>query len=270
MSIYKNIVITVPHSYCLDKLGRHCDTRAREVALALIQEFNKFKNVKVHYFPNNTTLRSELDLNRSWSRNHSMRQKIDKLLNSLYENNNEHDVLLLDIHSFPNNSDSFKISGKPIPKIVILDTAKDIDSNLTNTIYDKIKQTIPEINKLIACEKNSFYCKSNDIIVEGKKINDALLLEFNEDDNYFTRENIIDFVSNFTKSIMSIQNNNKIATSHTIDHTTNYKSIVKNKFIILIIICILLIIIIGTKYFYKSYDHFGSKLSIMGISTKLH
>ena len=177
----REIVITCPHSYCLDtqayKKNHFCDFRAEECA-KILKTSCKNAGLKVHYFVNENTPRVSIadvkgcDLNRIRCRRHEWRTEITKTLTE-----NKNIIALIDVHSYP---DVINFGGSDITILY--------DSPNNNT---KMPQYVIEINKEInnALYEDQVYCnllygKNNDIIDESIGLGlPAFLLEFVEDKN---------------------------------------------------------------------------------------
>src|SRR5207248_1426846 len=110
--LYKmEIILTVPHSSCLNEPERTCDLIALKAANHLKNALES--NATVHLFKADKN-RYTIDYNRFQGRFTPWRSQIRKNLKDA--------SLLLDIHSFPNESDSFGLLNGDIPEIVILDS----------------------------------------------------------------------------------------------------------------------------------------------------
>lgn len=126
------ILITVPHSYCPESLTRICDTRALDAAHMLAKLFHD-AGAQVTLYTNTNVLRSNFDLNRTKSRSHPWRQKLDLLIL-------KKPSLVVDVHSFPLQH---TWGGQHLLKVEILYDLKthetSLPSWLTRVIHDQPK-----------------------------------------------------------------------------------------------------------------------------------
>lgn len=172
-----DIIITVPHSKCVSPSAqRNCDLRAKSVATQIYKKLKKLPstNVSIHFAD---SVRKNGDLNRPVTRGWAWRRHIQKQIDNAIKQNRS--VLVLDIHSFPNTTQSFGIDEMTmqVPNIVLLDYQNRY-SNLQ----------LPNTTVL----KGSYL---NDIMVQTLSVGgEALLLEFNEDKNYTTNKMITNFI----------------------------------------------------------------------------
>jgi hypothetical protein len=148
-----NILFTVPHSICRSTI-RDCDTVALKACNYLKQYFPYANSII------SNTYRYDMDLNRIESINSSFHTQYVKILKSF--NNNG---LLLDIHSFPNDSslDTYNLDFYIIIENTntrMINLFKIFDINFKYKILDGI---------------------NNFIIEEANKYNiDSFIIEFNE------------------------------------------------------------------------------------------
>lgn len=162
----KNILLTVPHSKCLGKKDHICDYLAEKAARNLQ---TKFKNSILILADQNRTF---IDYNRKKARKTKWRENIRNILE---EKNID---FLLDIHSFPPESESFGFfeNTSSLPEIVLLDSY--YDGNFLD------KSTSTKFNKYLL--QNKIRSKllvggTNDIIIDGRKYNTkSILIEYNE------------------------------------------------------------------------------------------
>lgn len=200
------IIITVPHSYCLKediyKERHYCDFRAEESAKILKKSFKK-KGFIVHYYVNKQYPRKTVDnvkgcdLNRLICRNHEWRKKITKQLK-----NNNRILALIDVHSYPH---PINFGGS---EVVIL-----YDGNKKNKIPIDILDINSRINNILLKHQNYcniLYGKNNDIIDEGLKNGiSSFLLEFLENNKRLTKtaiENVCDEIANYYANKYEINN----------------------------------------------------------------
>lgn len=169
------IIITVPHSFCLEhEKERHCDLLAKKSALNLINLFNDNNiNYKI-FLP--STLRKECDLNRDICKNTNYRIELREFI----KKNFNLIKFTFDIHSFPNTESKWNLY-----QLIILDdfgyenNKKNQFSDYGNSLYKYCsKKGIAVV--IWNGQKNSI----QDEIRKLKLKN--LLLEFNESNNDFT------------------------------------------------------------------------------------
>lgn len=181
------IIITVPHCECAypftkSQAGRICDTRARKSAEILNDEIKLyFKNVSVFY---SNLLRTLMDGNRYESRQSAFRTGIREDIKETMENGKI--PLVLDVHSFPNTEKSFGLTsyGK-IPKIVFITP-------------DQYFYRLRKFSKNFADVLVFSTVTTNDILQEASELGSSgILIEFNEDENYFTANEQIEFIRKF-------------------------------------------------------------------------
>lgn len=184
------VIITVPHGKCPDNFSnsenaknieRKCDTRAKSAAQIIYQTMIDVDiSAELYVSP---IFRSEGDMNRTSTRSHDWRQmvqsKIRRYISAGYN------VFVLDIHSFPDKSESFGLIRNYIPKIVLLDHVDKPHSEL-----------VDDFN----LNKHMVGSSLNDIIIQARDAGaDSLLLEFNENSRRLSDEEI----ERFAKKIVS-------------------------------------------------------------------
>lgn len=186
MSLDK-IIITVPHSKCISNV-RVCDLRAEKAANMFKEEIDKKIDVDIY---KNDIFRFKMDGNRSESRVSNFRNKIrESMKNSKQKYNN---VFLLDIHSFPNRIESFGTNPN-VPKIVFISKEK-YHRFLRSFIYDFYSEKEAENLGVIY----AYTTDDNDILLEAEEYGiDAILIEFNEDEDYFNLDEQKDFIQKFS------------------------------------------------------------------------
>lgn len=136
-----SVLLTVPHSLCIDDKNRShtCDSSAKASAITLSHALEKIQisNLVILADENRTVH----DLNRKNSRKTPFRQIISKILQ-------QHPLLLLDIHSFPNEylveagtNNLFK-KGETPPDIVLLTGKKDRinDKSISEVLEENLKK----------------------------------------------------------------------------------------------------------------------------------
>jgi len=127
------IIIITPHSYCVDLPFRHGDMRAREEAMK-IMEILKNKGLNWDYYGADR-FRAYIDYNRAPSRTFKLRKDIDRRIK--YYRGVGHDVIVLEIHSFPLGYDAYDIRDRPIAFLATPHYAKD-----TKTIVQKLNKKL--------------------------------------------------------------------------------------------------------------------------------
>jgi hypothetical protein len=113
------ILITAPHSYCIDEDKRDCD-RISKIAAEILSKELRMKAIF------STELRSTMDYNREASKDTKFQKEIDNYI----ETNNP--KLNIDVHSFPNDP--------PIDFYIIVNYMNDyltkLFDNMTNNGLD--------------------------------------------------------------------------------------------------------------------------------------
>ena len=104
------IIIITPHSYCENLPFRHGDMRAEEEATKLM-DMLKNKKLTFDYYKADR-FRSDIDYNRACSRTYKLRRDIDRRIK--YYRGVGHEVIILEIHSFPLGYDVYDIRDRPI------------------------------------------------------------------------------------------------------------------------------------------------------------
>ena len=174
------IIITVPHGFCFyQSLGfdtRDCDKRALDASIILYNKLKERNNVPLIFLSN--IKRSKIDLNRPWSRFTEWRQQINDTLRELKNLNPQAKLILVDMHSFPQETEN----TKGWKKIAFLDTEEtETVNNLINKLNDGLgKGTII----------------SN--FVQGSNINDIQITSRRYVDFSFLIENN-EYIENFTE-----------------------------------------------------------------------
>jgi hypothetical protein len=155
-----HVVITVPHSLCVSGLDHLCDYMAPKAAVILSNKMN----AKLFLADAN---RIVIDYNRRSSRSSNWRTKIKQYV---IQNKSR---IVLDIHSYPNDSISFGLIDGKIPDIVLLDSFNGGKDSLTNSLASYLNKRGVLVSVLAGGD--------NDISVEMRELNIAsILIEFNE------------------------------------------------------------------------------------------
>lgn len=210
-----NVILTVPHG-CPSNLGnlRLCDLMAETTAKELHKSLNA-RNVSTQLFINKIP-RQILDHNRIESRQTDWRRQITKAIQTTKQ------PIVLDIHSFPNHTESFGATstGRP-PKMVIF------DNTITEpTIVGSDIKSVPED-------------LNNDIVVRARELGaQARLIEFNEDLRAADLPPLFDYIFNTLRL-------------RTNSHNQKTNSL---KFIISYIIIVTMILVI--LYVFNRYSQF--------------
>jgi len=165
------VSITVPHSYCISTKIHTCDFSAL-LAASHIFNFFRLSNilVKVYIADKNRTI---MDYNRLSARYSKWRKIITRDLK------NYNIKLALDIHSFPNESDSFGYieNTNELPEIVILDSYHDNKKYLDNITSIKFNKFLLQNN----IKSKLLLGGENDIMISARENNTrCILIEFNE------------------------------------------------------------------------------------------
>jgi len=134
--------------------------------------------VVVHIFYSNRP-RSEGDYNRPVTRDSPWRQEIQRHVEGIIASDKQ--VLLYDVHSFPNVCEDFcRHSDNRIPQLVLLDSEEDPHANLLELAKEEAALTVASL--LHAAHKN-------DITEQARKAGaEAMLWEFNESKLRLTEE----------------------------------------------------------------------------------
>lgn len=169
------IIITTPHEKCMTKTNEHhlCDTYAIKLANNIIPNITKkHRSIKVYHGDIN---RSIIDLNRIISRNTEFRKSISNNVKYYLTNDNANtkNIIIIDCHSFPNDSKSFNNMRIKNPDICIL-FDKCLDLIYVEELTDLFKE-----NDIIAIKLIGIH---NDIIDEFRNYNNVIsvLCEVNE------------------------------------------------------------------------------------------
>lgn len=163
------IIVTVPHSLCLsDTLGRNCDTLSLLASYNLVDKLTA-KRLPVVYLPGNYH-RSEVDLNRIYSRHTDYRQRLSSLLYSC--------SLLIDIHSFERNGFGSDVD------LVILDNEPGTQYGIR--LYNILKQKNVSVDYILGADYN-------DITQQGRQNGvPSILIEYGE----FMKVTTVDHINN--------------------------------------------------------------------------
>lgn len=173
------IIIITPHSYCVDLPYRHGDMRATEEALKLMMLLEN-KGLSFDYFKADR-FRHHIDYNRACSRTYKLRRDIDKRIK--YYKGIGHDVIVLEIHSFPLGYDAYDIKDKPIAFLA------------TPHYTEDTKKVVSELNKKLNFPVLEFVgVKTHDIQHSTAKYDlKHYLIEFHEKKDKLTEEQSVHF-----------------------------------------------------------------------------
>jgi hypothetical protein len=177
-----HVIITVPHGKCPSQSPvRLCDERADEAANALAALLPAASLYRA------ATYRFQGDLNRPETRNSEWRRTIQAQV--------EHEVaagkrvVLFDMHSFPDDSDSFGVVTRDhvVPQLVLLDEPSLPHAALARRIAQSTSVRL--LSVLTASQ-------INDITVQARAVGhvDAMLWEFNESSARLSHEQIVEVV----------------------------------------------------------------------------
>lgn len=170
-------LVTVPHSECIIGLDHLCDYLAPKAGRIISDKMN----ARLFLADNNRTI---VDYNRKYSRDWAWRKQIRD-----YVSKNKIQ-LVLDIHSYPNQIESFGTIGGMIPDVVILDSYGSFSDKLSKDISDYLNNK----GVLISLIQGS----DNDISIEMRELGiKSLLIEFNERLKSGDIEHICDLISSF-------------------------------------------------------------------------
>lgn len=159
------VILTVPHSKCIIGTEHLCDYMAPKAAEIIS---SKIKASEIFLADKN---RREFDYNRRNTRETEWRKNIKK-----YVLQNSVD-LVLDIHSFPDDSLSFgTIQGK-IPEIVILDSISFSLGQKKDDLNQKLSVYLQKNGVIVSLLSGG----DNDITIEMRENGiSSILIEFNE------------------------------------------------------------------------------------------
>lgn len=176
-----DVIITVPHSKCVSTSDkRACDLRAAAAANIIFQRLKQLKQIRVQLVKAQT-FRYEGDLNRPVTRGWAWRQHIQSMIDETIQASRH--VLVIDVHSFPNSTESFVDADTgQVPHVVLLD-------------YQNRNQNVHLPHTVVLNAS-----KANDIIVQALQTGaNAILIEFNEDTSYTTNKMINDVAEKLCK-----------------------------------------------------------------------
>ena len=175
------VFITVPHGYCPEEEFRVCDTRASFVGTVLTEEMRRLFGDKVvirTFYANKP--RSYGDLNRPEMRNTKWRREIQTKVEQAVAKKLK--VLLYDIHSFPDDSTSFRTNSvQKSPQVVLLE-GETKPSKLPKKIESETSVDLVTVLRASLI---------NDITVQSRIAGaEAMLWEFNESAERLTDEQV--------------------------------------------------------------------------------
>ena len=188
-SLDKKIIVTAPHAMIQiheehEKNTHPFDFRAKEAAEALAAVLKKDFHVDLFL---SEVPRSIIDLNRVPARPYKWRQDILDKINQYTDAGNQ--VILFDVHSFGNKDRDAWIDNA----LVLLDGESDVDN-----LFAEIKEIKGNIKRIEIKERD-------DIVQTAKKAGaTALLLEFNEDTEILSRDELLaicDKAAQFAKEL---------------------------------------------------------------------
>lgn len=156
------VLLTVPHGFCKDKINRDCDRKASEASKSL-QDKLFSAGFSVHRLEVNH-LRSDGDENRR----RSIHSPYRKLIREVASEHKENIVIVLDIHSYPDEEIDW---GRY--ELVILDDAESPKNYTESLLSDLSIGHIPA--KIIRGGDNSI----EDDMRDNFRL-DCVLLEFRE------------------------------------------------------------------------------------------
>ena len=183
------IIIITPHSYCVDLPYRHGDTRSTEEALKIMKILEN-NNITFDYYKADR-FRSLIDYNRAYSRTYKLRRDIDKKIK--YYKGIGHNIIILEIHSFPLGYDAYDIKDNPV-------------AFLTTPYYtEKTNEMVQKINKQLDFRVLQFTGdKTHDIQLSTEKYNiTPYLIELHENRAKLTTEQSDNFHKVLTSIILS-------------------------------------------------------------------
>lgn len=207
------VIITVPHSECLDREDlifkiRTCDYRAEQAAKILYHQLIQ-NGIKSEILIGDIT-RIKIDLNRKESRNTQFRTQLASKIKQYISE--DYDVFVIDMHSFPSND--FCIYFISFPQV----------SQFAHLAAQKLERftTIP-----------IYKGQNNDIIEQAYDLGaTSILIEVNEDKNKLSDKLLTTILANFSRLFNSKLSN----------------TIQKNKIIISFILSMIIITLIIILY----------------------
>lgn len=182
-----NVIITVPHGYCItkDPETRHCDIRASDFALSLERRMTEL-GIRVILHQNLETPRWIIDMNRRSSAKYEYRSRLEGIMKEASQ-----DDILLDVHSAP-----FDTHDIPFD-IYFLDILERTEDDLF----------IRCLNEYLVNEKFKSYIyygsSKNDIIYRSivyYKMRNVALVEINESIENGKMEKIAMAIASFIKN----------------------------------------------------------------------
>lgn len=157
------IVLTAPHSFCLNTRVRTCDLLSRPASLAIYKQLTSLGIPTVLFLP--STPREFCDLNRYWCRGLFYRRLITNFLTT----NRDYIGALFDIHSFPANTPTYNQGN-----VTLLYDVTRKDLLLNNILIKKFDDYHVKVKSL----EGSYM---NDIVLESTSYDiPSILIEFKE------------------------------------------------------------------------------------------
>lgn len=208
-----DILLTVPHGFCLPVDYRMCDLNSLPAANLLEQDF-KSTGLKVLKFVSTIPRTEKDDLNRAVGRGKSFRTSLTRWLNS--HSTSDKPRWFIDVHSFPRDHSwtAGSSSGSPSPMgeyadhadLVILDDYPDFTERGPNKMYIALHDFLMSHGVTVAIlqgaiDVNDINLEENQTLKDAKTL--VSLLEFNEDLDHGRLSTICGLIVKFWTSQIS-------------------------------------------------------------------
>lgn len=195
------IIITAPHSKCVEVYVRDCDRRSSEAALIVKNILNESSSddctVSLHL---STLYRTNMDANRRESRNTKWRKKLASVTK---ENVLMGKTFVLDVHSFPPDS-SFGHYKVYFLELQIPKELEYFDTTSSWSQEEKIA-SMRVIRKTLGIDGGAIITASsvNDIMLSSVEMGaSSILLEVNESKEILGDEELKTFLTQFCKDVL--------------------------------------------------------------------
>jgi hypothetical protein len=175
------VIVTAPHSLCRSTEVRDCDRVALEAAGIIVQHFRRMDlAANIHFYPS-TIMRREFDLNRVEGAETEWTQKVEADIKQSVKSGKR--VVLLDIHSFPDQSADFIGDDRVSPELTLLDVYPSPHMQL---LRDIAKTTGFQHIHLFEASRVDYLL----FMALRNGARDAMLFEFNENREKISHEQI--------------------------------------------------------------------------------
>jgi predicted N-formylglutamate amidohydrolase len=167
------VIVTAPHSVCYSRVNRDCDRRALEAARIIVDHFRSMALPANVHFYESTYPRARVDLNRIEGALTDWTQAFERDVRSAVASGRR--VVLLDIHSFPDDSEHFRGIDGASPELTLLDVEPSPHAQLLANI--KRAADFEHVHRFEASRVDYLLYRALELNAV-----DALLFEFNEDE----------------------------------------------------------------------------------------